>query len=220
MTMDRKSSAALPQDMAGAVNLLAHPVAGAAAMSALGIGLASHAFGAWMGTLSAAMAASQRLIDAMGRERAVEQGGLAAPAGKARATVRAVMRDAHAYARDIAQGKDSGADDVTGQADRPGTARAVVSAEPASAFRTPRQPVATGKPAKPDNLKAIAGIGPKLEAVLNGLGIWTYGQIAAWRDEDVAWIEEYFGFSGRIAHDGWIEQAAALGRQAKGAGSN
>jgi NADH-quinone oxidoreductase subunit E len=215
MTMDRKSSAVLPQDMAGAVNLLAHPVAGVAAMSALGIGLASHAFGAWMGALSAAMDASQRVIDAMSGDRAVDQSAPKASAGKAQATARAVMRDAHAYARDIARDKESGAS----PAGKPGNTPAAVSAQPASAFTAPKQPAAIGKPARPDDLKAIAGIGPKLEAVLNGLGIWTYGQIAAWDDEDVAWIEEYFGFGGRIAQDGWINQAAALGRQAKSAGS-
>ncbi len=42
------------------------------------------------------------------------------------------------------------------------------------------QPKAMEKPASPDDLKAISGIGPKLETVLNGLGIWTYEQIAGW----------------------------------------
>ena len=37
-----------------------------------------------------------------------------------------------------------------------------------------RQPKAMDRPAKPADLKAISGIGPKLEKVLNGLGIWTY----------------------------------------------
>ncbi len=38
-------SEALPQEFAGAVNLMAHPLAGLAAASALGFGLAGHAFG-------------------------------------------------------------------------------------------------------------------------------------------------------------------------------
>ena len=61
-----------------------------------------------------------------------------------------------------------------------------------------------------DDLKAISGIGPKLEKVLNDLGIWTYAQIAAWSSAEVAWVDDYLSFSGRIGRDKWIEQAAAL----------
>ena len=62
----------LPQEMASAVNLFAHPAAGAAAMSALGFGLASHAFGLWAGALSGAgrglAAAVSPLDDEFGSE--------------------------------------------------------------------------------------------------------------------------------------------------------
>ncbi|TIM33250.1 MAG: NADH-ubiquinone dehydrogenase, partial [Mesorhizobium sp.] len=60
--MNQDLTRMMPKEMASAVNLLAHPVAGAAAMSALGIGLANHAFGVWMGVLSGAAEASQRLF--------------------------------------------------------------------------------------------------------------------------------------------------------------
>ena len=66
------------------------------------------------------------------------------------------------------------------------------------------------RPETPDDLKAISGIGPKLEQVLNGLGIWTYAQIAAWNREETAWVDDYLSFKGRIGRDGWIEQATAL----------
>ena len=42
-TMNQELTKLMPQEMANAVNLFAHPVAGAAAMSALGVGLARHA---------------------------------------------------------------------------------------------------------------------------------------------------------------------------------
>jgi NADH-quinone oxidoreductase subunit E len=61
-----------------------------------------------------------------------------------------------------------------------------------------------------DDLKQIAGIGPKLEKVLNGQGISSISQIAAWSEPEIAWIEDYLQFKGRIGRDGWIEQAKAL----------
>jgi len=67
------------------------------------------------------------------------------------------------------------------------------------------------RPQVVDDLKAISGIGPKLEQVLNGLGIWTYGQIAGWTAAETAWIEDRVGFAGRIGRDDWGGQAVALG---------
>jgi NADH-quinone oxidoreductase subunit E len=73
-----------------------------------------------------------------------------------------------------------------------------------------RQPKAMEKPEKPDDLKAISGIGPKLEQVLNGLGVWTYAQIVSWGREEIAWVDDYLSFKGRIGRDDWIGQAAKL----------
>jgi NADH-quinone oxidoreductase subunit E len=73
-----------------------------------------------------------------------------------------------------------------------------------------RQPRRLEQPAAPDDLKAISGVGPKLEKVLNELGVWTYAQIAAWSGEEVAWVDDYLSFAGRIGRDKWIEQAATL----------
>ncbi|MCR9124198.1 MAG: hypothetical protein NXH91_18215 [Phyllobacteriaceae bacterium] len=75
-----------------------------------------------------------------------------------------------------------------------------------------KQPVKAEKPAKPDDLKMIAGVGPKLEQVLNGLGIWTFAQIADWTANEVAWVDDYLQFKGRIERDDWIAQAAALAK--------
>ena len=78
-----------------------------------------------------------------------------------------------------------------------------------------RQPKAMDRPAKPSDLKAISGVGPKLEKVLNGLGIWTFAQIAAWTPEEIAWIEDYLSLKGRVRRDEWTRQAAALTLAAK-----
>lgn len=76
------------------------------------------------------------------------------------------------------------------------------------------KPKAIAKPDTPDDLKAISGVGPKLEGVLNSLGIWTYGQIAALTPYEVAWVDDYLQFKGRIERDGWIAQAADLAKKA------
>ena len=63
-----------------------------------------------------------------------------------------------------------------------------------------------------DNLKKIKGIGPKLEKKLNELGIYHFDQIAAWDSAAVNWVDSYLSFKGRIARDGWVEQAKSLSR--------
>jgi len=66
-----------------------------------------------------------------------------------------------------------------------------------------------------DSLLQIKGLGPKLNTLLDGLGITRFDQIAAWSAEDVAKVDEHLGaFKGRIERDSWIEQAGFL---AKGA---
>lgn len=62
----------------------------------------------------------------------------------------------------------------------------------------------------PDDLKLIKGVGPVLERKLNDMGVFHYRQIAAWTDKEIAWVDDSLNFKGRIARDGWIEQAATL----------
>ena len=75
-------------------------------------------------------------------------------------------------------------------------------------------PVPTILPAPegpPDDLSRMKGVGPKLVALLHGLGVTHFSQIAAWTDEDVAAIDRHLGaFTGRITRDRWIEQARRL----------
>ena len=56
----------------------------------------------------------------------------------------------------------------------------------------------------------IGGIGPRIQDVLNSLGIYHYDQIAEWTLENIAWIDEYLNFHGRVKREGWVEQAAVL----------
>jgi len=81
-----------------------------------------------------------------------------------------------------------------------------------------RRPAEMAKPAAPDDLTLISGVGPKLEQVLNGLGVWTFAQIAAWQPEEVAWVDDYLQFTGRIDRDDWIAQAIELAKGGATAG--
>lgn len=59
-----------------------------------------------------------------------------------------------------------------------------------------------------DDLKKVAGIGPKLEDLLHSLGVTSFAQIAAWDDDDIERIGEHIGtFRGRIRRDDWVEGA-------------
>lgn len=271
----------LPPELASAFNLMAHPLAGVVAMSAIGLGFASHALGIWAGALSGAAAASQRLAPKMldglvpaldespaktvplvrarlavvtsladakaaaeqaPRSKAeilampvpaapvvVEPAVVAAPATKvevaaaevvaptARVEVPAAEVEAPAAVAlealaeaDIKKPAPAKAKPPVSRAKVQAKAKPTVAALAAKPMAT-AQPAAIARPAKIDDLKAISGIGPKLEQVLNGLGIWTHAQIAGWSPAEIAWVDDRLGFSGRIGRDDWVGQAAALG---------
>lgn len=65
---------------------------------------------------------------------------------------------------------------------------------------------------KTDDLKRISGVGPKLEQALNGKGIFRFADIARWTASDAEKIEAELGLDGRIARDGWVEQARKLAK--------
>ena len=238
--MTRTYMGPLPREVAGAVNLMAHPMATMAAASAVGLGLASQAFGLWMGAVAGAAESSRHILMAE-LDQARSPGQRTAPgrpvspesvpsksapsspvplksapaAEKAQRTARTVLAEAErraGRASDITmrQAEDAAAD----LAEAVKAAEAIV-AEPAPAAETPAalvKPAAMDKPKRPDDLKQISGIGPKLEQVLNGYGIWTYGQIAALTPPEIAWLDDHLGFAGRIARDNWIGQAATRAR--------
>ncbi|MEM9795127.1 MAG: hypothetical protein AAF919_01470 [Pseudomonadota bacterium] len=62
-----------------------------------------------------------------------------------------------------------------------------------------------------DDLKRIKGVGPKLEKLCNKLGFYHFDQIAAWTNEEVAWVDANLeGFKGRVRRDDWVAQAKLL----------
>ncbi|MEO0939632.1 MAG: endonuclease [Pseudomonadota bacterium] len=63
----------------------------------------------------------------------------------------------------------------------------------------------------PDDLKMIKGVGPKLEALLHSLGFFHFDQVASWKAEEVAWVDQNLkGFKGRVSRDKWVAQAKIL----------
>lgn len=84
---------------------------------------------------------------------------------------------------------------------------------PAESTETGSRPEALDGPRgdKADDLKKIKGIGPKLEKLCNSLGFYHFDQIAAWTDDEVAWVDDNLeGFKGRVSRDTWVEQAKLL----------
>ena len=208
--MNQDLTRMMPKEMASAVNLFVHPVAGAAAMSALGIGLANHAFGVWLGALTGAAEASQRLMQPLIEDFEARVGQFedaSSSSIKARATAKTMIAEAQSFAQEVT---DIAAKEAATTVPAVNVAPATSEAADVLLPEDFRQPKAMDKPAKPSDLKAISGIGPKLEKVLNGLGIWTYAQIAAWSPQEIAWVDDYLSFNGRIGRDEWTAQAAVL----------
>ncbi len=111
-----------------------------------------------------------------------------------------------------AKGKPAEATGVTLQ-----EAQAVTKARPkpeaAAARQTKPATLAAAREGGADDLKKIKGVGPKLEQLLNSLGFHHFDQIAAWTDEELAWVDDNLeGFKGRASRDGWVEQAKVLAR--------
>jgi NADH-quinone oxidoreductase subunit E len=76
----------------------------------------------------------------------------------------------------------------------------------------PNRPAGIEKPAAVDDLKMISGVGPKNEEILNSLGIYTFAQVASWKEAERVWVDSYLNFKGRIDRDDWVKQADALAR--------
>jgi NADH-quinone oxidoreductase subunit E len=226
------------------VNLMMHPAGSAAALSALSMGVASHALGVWMGAMAGSMEATRQLCGM--KVPGMEVFGFGAtwddsdcdvdaakpepksPVSRAKSAAKTLMADLESASADFA----GAADKVAGFAGKPAGARSSVkenrsvaasprSMDEAQAVDAPKilpedfhRPAGIDRPEKPDDLKLISGVGPKLEQVLNGLGVWTFAQVAGWTAEEVAWVDDYLAFAGRIGRDDWLKQAAELAGKA------
>ena len=71
-------------------------------------------------------------------------------------------------------------------------------------------PVYPSAPENADDLKAIQGLGKKIESELHGIGIYTFAQIGAWTEDQVAEVDKRLGLKGRIVRENWVDQAKEL----------
>lgn len=91
--------------------------------------------------------------------------------------------------------------------------KAAAAPDPSAPRSKPGVPFAVydTAPAKPDDLTQIKGVGPKLAAVLNDRGVFTFDQIAGFDAAAYAWLDQTLGaFKGRGERDDWAGQAKAL----------
>ncbi|MEM7177975.1 MAG: hypothetical protein AAGD47_08890 [Pseudomonadota bacterium] len=146
------------------------------------------------------------------RESGTETGRLKAELDicvKARATLEDRLEKALADLKDAKGTRAPPPNDGPAQPETPTASRQAANA-PTPETETTGPPRLASRPERPDDLKKIKGIGPKLEKLLNELGVYHFHQIAGWRDSDADWVNARLKFSGRIERDGWIAQAKRL----------
>ena len=80
--------------------------------------------------------------------------------------------------------------------------------EPGVAAEAP--PVLEKPDGQADDLTLITGVGPRIQTILNDLGIWHFSQIAQWSAENEAWVDGQLNFAGRVGREGWVRQARDL----------
>ncbi|MBO3759830.1 5' DNA nuclease [Ciceribacter sp. L1K22] len=174
--------------------LLAHPTAAFMAATAVGFGVASQLAGVMLGAFQSAVDASNR-----------------------------AARDANPYDQPEAEARTLSREQERVEA-QPETETEIVRAKTVSpkaaagktAAKTSSKPVAKPKAVarrkatRPDDLKKIAGIGPKAEQVLNARGMVRYADIAALTEAEAARLDSELGFGGRIGRDDWVGQAKTL----------
>lgn len=190
--------------------LMAHPAAALAAMTAVGFGLATQMASAFLGSLQGALEATEKLARKVDDEK-VRDERPARPSEPAEATAKTATRKPAAKVRRAAKVPVAKAPVAKAAPAKPVKATPIVAAPVASKAATPKPAKAVSKGrGKADDLKKISGVGPKLEQILNGMGITRFADIAGWSDEDVARIDTEIGLGGRIVRDGWVARAKAL----------
>lgn len=76
--------------------------------------------------------------------------------------------------------------------------------------RRPLSFAAAARSERLDDLTAILGVGPRLQAALRAEGARTYASIADLTADEAAWLDRRLGLDGRVVRDRWIPQARRL----------
>jgi NADH-quinone oxidoreductase subunit E len=135
----------------------------------------------------------------------------ASPRAEAAASVKAPVEDKSA-ADKAASGKPRAHSGKPADAPQAFKAPEATKPEPTVSLDDPNRPAAIERPAQPDDLQMIAGVGPKNETLLNELGIYTWAQVGAWKKAERDWVDSYLRFKGRIEREEWVKQAEALAK--------
>ena len=102
------------------------------------------------------------------------------------------------------------------------TIEKALKSQPTKAPRVRRKPgdnlLRSASRGKPDDLKKIKGVGPKLEKLLHRIGAFYFWQVAEWNKSDVKFVDGFLeSFRGRITRDDWVGQARELAKQPESA---
>ncbi|MGO8061213.1 5' DNA nuclease [Rhizobium johnstonii] len=191
--------------------LMAHPAAAFAAATAIGFGFSTQMAGAFFGAFQSALETTGKVAAALDDTPPDE---LKPDVDIWPQNIRPVVK---AFTKPPAEQKAGPRLTVVKPVSEPtpaSPAKPVTQAKPASQAKASQpKPAVKAKPVargKTDDLKLIAGIGPKLEQVLNAKGIRSFAEIAAWTDEEIARFDAELGFNGRIGRDDWAGQAKVL----------
>lgn len=157
---------------------------------------------------AARVSAADMAGDAPDDAKAAPETAVAQKAGK---TTKAATKTADAPAAKPAKKADKKADKKTAQDKKPAKAAKSGEAKGKAAAKTAKPAKAKKTKAKPDDLKQIKGIGPKLETWLTGQGITRFAEIAALSDAEQDDLADKMGRMGaRIRSDDWVGQARLL----------
>ncbi len=132
--------------------------------------------------------------------------------GKAAAGSAALGLVSAAVAIDANKAKAAVKKSASPKAAKKPAAKKVVAKAAEVSLEDKNRPPAIKKPAKLDDLKLVSGIGPKIEGILHGLGIYKFEQIGKWKKAERDWVDGYLRFKGRIDRDDWVRQASALAK--------
>ena len=185
-------AAFMPKQGIPAANLLTPPLGAAAAVSALGLGMASQIWGFWAGAMASAFDMNTKLNPTVWRAQPAEP----QPPSTDIDALKTIIRTKAGTVKEKA----------------PTLAKTTPAKKMNASIATNPlvHTIATASPIAADDLKRISGIGPKLEQVLNGMGVRTYAQIAAWTADDLDKVDDQLKFGGRISRDDWVGQANVL----------
>ncbi|MEL6567346.1 MAG: hypothetical protein AAFQ22_02935 [Pseudomonadota bacterium] len=109
-----------------------------------------------------------------------------------------------------AEVQDAGTQAEPASTHMPQVAGDQVAPVPAVEDVNPERPLAIERPQAPDDLTQIEGIGPRIQDVLNSIGVFSFSQIAEWSAGNEAWVDDYLSFSGRVRREDWVDQAKQL----------